>query len=115
MGGPGQVLEWVLLFEVAELCVSGCGRKWISRKRAGLVYGPGRRHLLHEVATPPEGADGQPSPDDFAQRREIGLDPVALLCAPGGYPKTGHDFIEDQKRPVPLGYGAKALQKAVHR
>ena len=54
----GQVVEGVLLFEVTELRVSRRRREWIPGKRAGLVHGPRRGDLLHEVPAATEGPDG---------------------------------------------------------
>ena len=64
----------------------------------GLVNWPERRELIHDFRTTAEGADRQAAADDFAERGQVGLNPVDFLGAAARDAKAGHDFVEDEKR-----------------
>src|SRR5690606_2668184 len=69
------------------------------RECSGLIYGPRRCDQIHDLGSSAICPDGQPSADDLAQGREVGLDAVKFLSAAASETETGHHFIEDQKYP----------------
>jgi hypothetical protein len=61
-----------------------------------LIDGAKWGNLLHDFALAAECTDWHAAADDFAECREIGLDPVERLSAAQCNAETRHDFIEDQ-------------------
>src|SRR5262249_49817773 len=74
----------------------GGDRERVARQGAGLIDGAERRHVAHELARSPVGADGQPTADDFAQTRDVRAYAVELLRAAERDAEPGDDLVEDQ-------------------
>ena len=87
-------------------------RERIAAERAGLIDGPERRELVHDVGAAAERRGRQAAADDLADRREIGRDAVARLGAAERDPKAGHDLVEDQDGAVRRAQRAQALEVA---
>src|SRR6188474_34465 len=94
---------------------SGRHRYRVARQRARLVDGSERRDVLHDLAAAAEGADRHTTPDDLAQRREVGTDPVQRLSAPECDPEPGHHLVEDKHGAVPRALLAQCLEESGHR
>ena len=84
----------------------------IAAERAGLVDGPERRELIHDVGAAAEGADGQAAADDLAEGGEVGADAVEFLRSAEGHAEAGHDFVEDEQRAVLRGERAQGFEVA---
>ena len=102
-------------FEFAKLREPGSHRERISGKRAGLVDRAQRRQLLHDFRAPSKSADGQPTADDLAERREIGLNAKQFLGPAARHPEASHHFIEDQQRAIFSALVAQSLEKILAR
>ena len=81
----------------------------IAAERAGLKHFAGRQHVLHDLGPAAVGADGQAAADDFAERREVGLDAEQRLRTAVGHAEAGHHFVADQQRAVLLASVRAAL------
>ena len=64
----------------------------------GLVDGPDRRELLHQVAPAAERGAGEAAAHHLAERRQVGRDAAAGLRAAVADPEPGDDLVEDQQR-----------------
>ncbi len=82
----------------------------ISRKCSRLIHRTDWRDQVHDLFRPSVGADWQAPADDLAHRGQVGTYVVQLLRTAEGYPKSGHHFIEDQHRVLPLGDQAQSDQ-----
>ena len=90
-------------------------RDRIAGQRARLVDGPERRDAFHDVAPAAECADRHAAADDLAERREVRLDAVALLCAAERDAEAGHHLVEDQHGAVLRALLAQRLEETGHR
>ena len=71
----------------------------ISGQCSGLIHRPARRHHRHDLPSSAVRADRQSAADDLSERRQIGINAVQFLRAPGREPESGHDFVKDQHDP----------------
>ena len=70
--------------------------------------------LLHDVAPAAERADRHAAADDFAERRQVGLDAVQRLRAAERDAKARHHFVEDQHAAVLVAHRAQRFEKSGH-
>ena len=91
---------------------AGGHREGISGKCSGLVDRADRGELLHEVASSPEGADGQTAPDDFSHGGKVRGNAGLFLDPSGGDPKAGHDLVKNKNGSVAGTDLAQLLEKA---
>ena len=93
----------------------GGHRDRIARKRAGLVDGAQRRHLLHDRRGPADRAHRHATADDLAEGRQIRHDAGQLLHSARRDPQARHHLVEDQQRAVARAQRAQPLEKTGHR
>src|SRR5205814_2051019 len=98
-------------FELTQLRQSRRHRQRISRKRPRLINWSIRGKLVHDFGASPECADRQTTADHFTQHGQIRFDSINFLSAAARDTKTGHHFIENQKRSVFRTFLAQDRQK----
>src|SRR5690606_24650315 len=87
------------------------GGERVPRQGAGLVDGPERRHLAHDVAAAAVGADVEAAADHLAEGGEVGPHAGALLGPAAGDPEAGDDLVEDEERADPVALGPQPLEE----
>src|SRR6266545_4653141 len=69
-------------------------RHRVPRQSPRLVDGSFGRDSPHQIGTTPVRPDREPSPDDFAEGREVGADAEPLLRASRRHAEAGHHLVE---------------------
>ena len=87
-------------------------RQRIPGERPRLVHGADRGDELHDLAPSAVGADGQPAPDDLAERGQVGRHPVQRLRASRVDAEPGHHLVEDEESTVRRRQLAEACEEA---
>ena len=86
-------------------------RQRIARQRPGLINRTVRRKLVHDFGASAKCADRQSAADYFSKRSQIRFDSVNFLRAAARDAKSGHHFVENQKRAVPRAFLAQDREK----
>ena len=84
----------------------------IARERAGLVHGPERRDLLHDVAPAAERAQRQAAADDLAERGEVGLHAVSAPARRRARRESRSSLRRGSARAVARAFLAQGFEKA---
>src|SRR5260370_35492767 len=100
-------------FQVAQYRNSSAHRHRIAGESSSLIDRSQGSNLAHDIGAPTVGRQRKTSANDFAERREIGLDSIKLLRAAQGQAESSHHFIEDQQRAVPVGENAQSFERAL--
>src|SRR5579872_6345056 len=87
----------------------------ISRQRSRLVHRTQRRHQIHNLVGSSIPTYRQSPANNLPHRRQVRPNVIELLRSAKRDPKSGHHFIEDQHRILPLGNEPKRYQIIVSR
>mmetsp|Transcript_35555 Transcript_35555/g.105087 ORF Transcript_35555/g.105087 Transcript_35555/m.105087 type:complete len:295 (+) Transcript_35555:478-1362(+) len=115
LGDLLQVLVRAWAAEDLERLEAGRHCQRVARQRAGLVHGPGRRNLHHNLLLAAVCAHRHAAADDLAHSGQVRRDPKVLLRTALGDAEAGHDLIKAQHRALRLRHIAQALQELLGR
>ena len=105
----------ILAVDQVERGQAGRHRDRVPAERPGLVDGPDRRELLHQVAPAAERGAREAAAHHLAEDGEVGRDAVALLRPAAGDPEPGDHLVEDQERAVLVAEETEPFEVARRR
>ena len=114
-GGPVAEELVGAVVEQVERGEAGGGRERVPRQGAGLVHGPERREVVHDLGPPTEGAHVEAAADDLAEAGEVGPDAEPALRAASAHPEAGDHLVEDQERTDAVALGPEPGEEPVGR